>query len=147
MVVGQGAPVLCAPQPTAVATAQRIYPDRRIEVKSQYREPNLRLPNLPGHWRPRTWGRVSLIAWMLNPSGGEAAEEVRRRVIDSTGKLIGLAKEHDESILIAGPALLRLIAFKLNGLGFRGPLFGAFTPGMPMVYKSELPSRIPALQP
>jgi hypothetical protein len=142
VLAGQGSPILCASQPTAVATAQRIYPDRRIEVKSQYREPALRPPKLPGRWRPGTWRRLSLIAWMLSPAGGEGAEEVRRRVIDSTGRLIGFAKEHDEAVLVAGPALLRLVAFKLNGLGFRGPLFRPFKPGVQAHYESELPSRI-----
>jgi hypothetical protein len=141
VIPGQGAPVCCASQPTAVATAQRIYPDRRIEVKTLYREPQLRVPSLPGRWRPSAWRRLSLLAWMLRPEGGEAAEEARRRVIDSTGRLIGLAKEHDEAILVAGPALLRLVAFKLNGLGFRGPLLGGFPAGVPIHYESDLPSR------
>ena len=141
---GAGSTVCCSTQPTAVATAQRVFPDRRIEVKAQYREPILNPPKLPGRWRPSAWRRLSLISWMLSPEGGEAAEEARRRVIDTTGRLIGLAKEHDEAVLVAGPALLRLVAFKLNGLGFRGPLFGAFKPGLPAHYESDLPSRAPA---
>jgi hypothetical protein len=147
VLAGQGSPILCASQPAAVATAQRIFPDRRIEVKSQYREPALHPPALPGRWRPGTWRRLSLIHWMLRPEVGEAAEEARRRVIDSTGRLIGLAKEHDEAVLIAGPALLRLVAFKLNGLGFRGPLFRPFKPGVQTFYTSELPSRVTPTQP
>jgi hypothetical protein len=138
---GQGATICCASQPTAVATAQRIYPDRRIEVKTVYNEPALRVPGLPGRWRPGAWRRLSLIAWMLRPEGGEAAEAARRRVVDCSIRLIGLAKEHDEAVLVAGPAMLRLVAFKLNGLGFRGPLFKAFPAGVPVAYVSDLPSR------
>ncbi|HTA16525.1 MAG TPA: hypothetical protein VK786_02120, partial [bacterium] len=77
----------------------------------------------------------------LRPEGGEAAEAARRRVVDCSVRLIGLAKEHDEAVLVAGPALLRLVAFKLNGLGFRGPLFKAFPVGVPVSYVSDLPSR------
>ena len=138
---GPGGSICASSHPAAVATSQRIYPDRRVEVKAQYREPVLKPPRLPGRWRPATWRSASLLHWMLRPEGGEAAEETRRRVIDTTGRLIGLAKEHDEAILIAGPALLRLVALKLNGLGFRGPLFAAFKPGWPTAYVSDLPSR------
>lgn len=144
VLAGPGGTVCASSHPAAVATSQRIFPDRRVEVKAQYREPLLTPPKLPFRWRPNTWRRLSLIRWMLKPEGGEAAEEARRRVIDTTGRLIGLAKEHDEAILIGGPAMLRLVAFKLNGLGFRGPLFGAFKPGWPTTYVSDLPSRVEA---
>lgn len=144
---GPGGTICASSHPAAVATSQRIYPDRRVEVKAQYREPVLNPPKLPGRWRPNTWRSASLLNWMLRPEGGEAAEETRRRVIDTTGRLIGLAKEHDEAILIAGPAMLRLVALKLNGLGFRGPLFASFKPGWPTTYVSDLPSRAESAKP
>ena len=138
---GPGGTICASSHPAAVATAQRIFPDRRVEVKTQYREIQLSPPRLPGRWRPKTWRSLSLLLWMLRPEGGEAAEEARRRVIDTTGRLIGLAKEHDEAILIGGPSLLRLVALKLNSLGFRGPLFSSFKPGVLTTYLSDLPSR------
>jgi hypothetical protein len=114
---GQGALVCCSADPAAVATAQRVFPDRRIEVKSLYREPGLNA------------GR-SLLGWMLHARPGEEShEEVRRRVIDSSIRLIAVAKEQDESSLVAGPRLLRLLALKLNSIGYRGPLLAAWKPG------------------
>jgi hypothetical protein len=138
---GPGATVLCAPQPTAVATAQRVFPDRRIEVKTLYREPGMAVPGLPGRWKPRTWARLSLWRWMLSPSGGEDPQEAKRRVIDTVGRLIGLAKEHDEAVLMAGPVLVQLVALKLNALGFRGPLYTGPRGGVERAYLSELPSK------
>lgn len=143
---GPGGTLCASSHPAAVATAQRIFPDRKVEVKNLYRDPRLAPPPLPGRWRPATWRSFSLLRWMLKPQGGEAAEDARRRVIDTTGRLIGLAKEHDEAILIGGPILLRLVAFKLNGLGFRGPLFSAFKPGLGTSYISDLPSRLEQAQ-
>lgn len=106
---GIGPLVLCAPQPPSVATAQRLYPDRRIEVKTLYREPKLD----EGRW---------LLGWMLRARPSEEShEDVRRRVIDTSVRLIGLAKEEGEATLVAGPRMLRLLAIKLNSIGYRGP--------------------------
>lgn len=114
---GQGPLLCCAPQPDAVATAQRLFPDRRIEVKTLYREPQLD----EGRW---------LLGWMLHARPSEENhEEVRRRVIDTSIRLISLAKEHEEATLVAGPRLLRLLAFKLNSIGYRGPLLSGYKPG------------------
>src|SRR5580700_9627307 len=77
---GQGATVLCAPQPPAVATAQRIFPDRRIEVKTLYAEPDL--GSATGFMDLR------LLRWMLLPSrGGESSEQARRRVVETSVRL------------------------------------------------------------
>lgn len=115
---GQGATVLCAPQPAAVATAQRLFPDRRIEVKTLYAE-----PDLGGGGR---FNGLRLLRWMLLPAhGGEAAEDAHRRVVDTSVRLIEIAKTRQDAVLVAGPVLLRLCAFKLNAIGFTGGfLFG-----------------------
>jgi hypothetical protein len=113
---GPGSLVCCAPQPDAVATAQRLYPDRRIEVKTLYREPGLH----QGRW---------LLAWMLMAKPGEEShEDVRRRIIDTSVRLIGVAKEEDEAVFVGGPRLLRMLAIKLNSIGYRGPLLGTADP-------------------
>lgn len=125
---GQGPTVLCAPQSAAVATAQRLFPDRHIEVKTLYGEPALGSPGLPRS--------LALLRWMLAPpKGAESAEEVRRRVVDTAVRLVGGTKSQDEALLVAGPALLRLLAFKLNAIGFIGPLVRGFKPGRRRVYR------------
>ena len=129
---GQGAPVLCAPQPPAVATAQHLYPDRRIEVKTLYGEPQLD-PHRPLYRLLGLWG------WMLAPGPqDEASEMVRRRVIDTNIRLIQVAKEHGEATLVAGPLFLRLIAVKLNAIGYRGPLLSAPKAGESRVYEYQV---------
>lgn len=121
--VGPGSTVLCASQPEAVATAQRVFPDRRIEVKTLYREPDLG-PRFKG------FQALALLSWMLLPSdSGEAAEEAKRRVVDTSIKLIDQAKQHQEAVIVAGPVLLRLLAFKLNAIGYQGSFITAFKPG------------------
>lgn len=120
---GAGPPLLCAPQPEAVATAQRLYPDRRIEVRRTYAEPGLD----PGRW---------LLAWMLRPRPHEEApEEVRRRVVETSVRLVGLDKEHQEAVIVAGPRLLRLLALKLNSIGYRGPFRIPGDPRHPKEYR------------
>lgn len=126
VVPGPGPLVLCAPQPDSVATAQRLYPDRRIEVKTLYREPGLDA----GRW---------LLGWMLKARAGEEShEDVRRRVIDSSVRLIGVAKENGEAVMVAGPRLLRLMAFKLNSIGYRGALLGPGRAGRETVYRYQV---------
>lgn len=125
--VGPGGPVLCAPQAAAVASAQRLYPDRRIEVKTHYREPALRVPQWQG-WdlRPAWWERLNRLGQAF--AEGEAspdfepAQELRRRVIDSSIRLIEIAKQYDEAVLVAGPGLCRLLGWKLASIGYAGPL-------------------------
>ena len=125
---GPGGPALCSPDAGAVATAQRRYPDRRIEVHERFRE-----PRLGGDGGPA--GRLRRLRWMLRPGpADESSESVRRRVIDSTVRLVELAKAHQESSLVAGPWLLGLVAFKLNGIGYRGPILRAFKPGESRLY-------------
>ena len=110
---GRGATVLSAP--AACQAAQRLFPDRRIEVKPLYGEPRM---------------RFSLLAWMLKPDpDGESAEEVKRRVVDASIRLTQLSKSHGEGSLVGGPRLLRLIAFKLASIGWRGPIVRGFKPG------------------
>jgi len=125
---GPGGPALCSPHADAVATAQRCFPDRRIEVHERYREPGLAGTAGPaGGWRR--------LAWMLRPGpGDESAESVRRRVIDGSVRLVELAKQHQESTLVAGPWLLGLVAYKLNGIGYRGSILRAFKPGESRAY-------------
>lgn len=107
---GPGSIVLCASHPDAVASAQRLYPDRRIEVKTLYAEPKL---------DPRRW----MLGWMLRARPSEETHEVvRRRVIDTSIRLIEVAKQDGEATLVAGPKMLRLLAFKLNSIGYRGGL-------------------------
>jgi hypothetical protein len=114
---GPGSLVCCAPQPDAVATAQRLYPDRRIEVKTLYREPGLH----HGRWLP---------AWMLKAQPGEEShEDLRRRLIDTSVRLVGVAKEEDEAVFVGGPRLLRLLAIKLNSIGYRGTLLSGWKAG------------------
>jgi hypothetical protein len=110
---GPGATVLCAPN--ASMAAQRLYPDRRIEVKALYAEPR---------------SRGGLLGWMLRPRpDDEAAEAVKRRVIDCAVRLTQLAKSDQAASLVAGPRLLRLVAFKLGAIGWQGPLLRGFKPG------------------
>ena len=110
---GRGATVLCAPN--ASVAAQRLYPDRRIEVKALYAEPR---------------SRGGLLGWMLTPRpDDESAEAVKRRVIDSAVRLTQLAKADQEASLVAGPRLLRLVAYKLGSIGWHGPLLRGFKPG------------------
>ncbi|HXC63282.1 MAG TPA: hypothetical protein VNZ67_02935 [bacterium] len=126
---GPGGPALCSPNAEAVATAQRRYPDRRIEVHERFREPGLAGATSPA-------GRLRRLRWMLRPGpGDESAESVRRRVIDSTVRLVELAKAHQESTLVAGPWLLGLVAFKLNGIGYRGPILRTFKSGESRQYR------------
>jgi len=128
---GPGGTVLSASQPAAVATAQRLFPDRRIEVKTLYGEPDLG----PPFSRFRT---LNLLLWMLFPRrGGEAAEAARRRVVDTSIRLIAVAKEHEAAVLVAGPVLLRLLAFKLNAIGFTGGFITGFRPGERRVYRYQ----------
>jgi hypothetical protein len=128
---GQGATVLCAPQPPAVATAQRIFPDRRIEVKTLYAEPDL--GSATGFMDLR------LLRWMLLPSrGGESAELARRRVVETSVRLIEIAKSGQDPVLVAGPALLRLVAFKLNAIGFMGGFLMGFKPGERRVFRYQV---------
>jgi len=125
---GPGGPALCSPDPDAVATAQHCFPDRRIEVHARYREPALAHGSGPA-------GRLRRLGWMLRPGpGDESAESVRRRVIDGSVRLVELAKQHQESTLVAGPWLLGLVAYKLNGIGYRGSILRAFKPGESRAY-------------
>jgi hypothetical protein len=128
-VSGPGGPTLCSPDPEAVSTAQRCFPDRRIEVQDRYREPALAGGG-------GSAGGLRRLRWMLHPGrGDESAESVRRRVIDSSVRLVELAKQHQESTLVAGPWLLALVAYKLNGIGYRGPIFRRFRPGESRSYQ------------
>jgi|GEM_PF-6647253 hypothetical protein len=128
-VEGPGGPALCSPDAGAVATAQRRYPDRRIEVHERFREPSLANASGPA-------GRLRRLRWMLRPGpGDESAESVRRRVVDSAVRLVELAKAHQESTLVAGPWLLGLVAFKLNGIGYRGPILRPFKSGESRLYR------------
>jgi len=54
---------------------------------------------------------------------------VRRRVIESSVRLVELAKLHQESTVVAGPWLLGLVGMKLAGIGYRGPILARFKPG------------------
>jgi hypothetical protein len=128
---GPGATVLCAPQPAAVATAQRLFPDRRIEVKTLYAEPDLGAAT--------GFMDLRLVRWMLVPSrGGESAEQARRRVVDTSVRLIEIAKSGQDPVLVAGPALLRLVAFKLNSIGFMGGFLLGFKPGERRVFRYQV---------
>jgi hypothetical protein len=123
---GQGPVVCCANQPDAVASAQRLYPDRRIEVKKLFSEPELG----PGR---------GLLGWMLHARADEESHEtVRRRVIDSSIRLIDVAKQDGEATLVAGPRLLRLLAIKLNSIGYRGTLLGPRKAGQSCAYDYTL---------
>jgi hypothetical protein len=129
---GPGGTVLCAPQPAAVATAQRVFPDRRIEVKKLYAEPELGKDF-------RAFPSLALLAWMLFPgAGAEAPEEARRRVIDTSVRLIEISKSQEDAVLVAGPALLRLMAFKLNAIGYTGGFLTGFSPGERRVYRYQV---------
>ena len=44
-------------------------------------------------------------------------------------RLIEIAKSGQDPVLVAGPALLRLVAFKLNAIGFMGGFVLGFKPG------------------
>jgi hypothetical protein len=128
---GQGATVLCAPQPAAVATAQRLFPDRRIEVKTIYAEPDL---GPPGRFTD-----LRLLRWMLLPArGGEPAEDAHRRVVDTSVRLIEIAKTRQDAVLVAGPALLRLTAFKLNAIGFTGGFLLGFKAAERRVFRYQV---------
>jgi len=128
---GAGATVLCAPQPFAVATAQRVFPDRRIEVKTLYREPDLGSGSGFVDFR--------ILRWMLLPSrGGEEAQAVRRRVIDTSIRLIDISKNQREAVLVAGPALLRLVAFKLNAIGYLGGFVRGFKPAERRIFRYQV---------
>jgi hypothetical protein len=59
----------------------------------------------------------------------ESHETVRRRIIDTSIRLIDVAKQDGEATLVAGPRLLRLLAIKLNSIGYRGALLGPRRPG------------------
>ena len=121
--IGAGSTVLCASQPEAVATAQRVFPDRRVEVKTLYREPDLGA-------RFSGFKNLALLSWMLLPSqSGEPAEEAKRRVVDTSIRLIEQAKLHQEAVLVGGPVLLRLVAFKLNSIGYTGAFMSSFKAG------------------
>lgn len=132
VLAGPGCLVLCAPQPEAVATAQRLYPDRRIEVKTLYREPRIGAQRGP-------FRSLGLLGWMLKAGpADEPNEEARRRVIDSSIRLIEVAKKDGEAVLVAGPQLLRLMAFKLNAIGYRGGFLGGFGAGEEKLYRYEV---------
>jgi len=123
--VGPGSVVLCSPQPLAVATAQRLYPDRRIEVKNLYQAP---------HTARR--GPLALWLWLWRPlAGDEAVETARRRVVDSVIRLVQVAKEQQEATLVGDPLFLRLLALKLNSIGYRGPMFAGFKAGQTAQYR------------
>lgn len=123
---GPGPLVCCAPQPDAVATAQRLFPDRRIEVKTLFREPGL----LEGR---------SLLAWMLKTRDGEESPAaVRRRVVDSGVRLIQVAKADGEATLVAGPRLLRLLSFKLISIGYQGRFWRGFREGEARIYEYRI---------
>ncbi len=125
---GPGATVLCGPQPEALATARRLYPDRRLEVKRLYAEPDLGPSRGPEAWR--------LLRWMAHPApAAEPAEEVRRRVVETGVRLVQLAREHEEGTLVAGPLFLRLLAFKLNAIGYGGGFLRGFRPGEGRSYR------------
>ncbi|MGH7442325.1 MAG: hypothetical protein ACREKE_06595 [bacterium] len=128
---GQGPTILVAPQGSAVAMAQRLFPDRRLEIKTLFAEPDLGPGRRFLDWR--------LLRWMLRPArGGESAEAARRRVVETAVRLISLAKEHEEATLVAGPVLLRLLAFKLNGIGYGGPFLSGFKAGQRRVYRYRI---------
>lgn len=128
---GQGATILCSPQPTAVAAAQKLYPDRRIEVKTLYREPLAPPPRLP--WlrlRPHAWQRLGRLWWTLGLGPGpETHEALKRRIIDTSIRLTEIAKQSDEAVLLAGPALLRRVALKLVSIGWKGEFLRAYSWG------------------
>lgn len=130
--VGPGSTVLCANQPEAVATAQRVFPDRRVEVKTLYREPDL-------GGRFAGFKNLALLTWMLLPSDeGEAAEDAKRRVVDASIRLIEQVKQHQEAVIVAGPLMLRLMAFKLNAIGYHGAFLTGFKPGERRTYAYQV---------
>jgi hypothetical protein len=130
--LGPGSTVFCAAGKDSVATARHIFPDRRIEVKTLFVEPNL---GAAGSGFPS----LSLLRWMVfPPDGADSAEETRRRVVDVSVQLIARAKESGDAVLVAGPVLLRLLAFKLNAIGFTGGFLLNIKPGERRPYRYRL---------
>ena len=125
---GGGGIVLCSAQTAAVAAAQRLFPDRRIEVKGAYLDPRPSLPKLP--WlrlKPLAWQRLALAWWSLaGKSSGEEPETFKRRIIEASVRLTEVAKQADEAVLVAGPLMLGRIALKLASIGWRGRFMRAF---------------------
>jgi hypothetical protein len=58
-------------------------------------------------------------------------------VIDTSVRLIEIAKGQGDSVIVAGPDLLRLLAFKINAIGFVGGFFTGFGPGERRVYRYQ----------
>jgi hypothetical protein len=119
---GPGSPVLCSTSKSAVEYASRLYPDRRIEVKAGYADPEPAPVSLGLRLRPGFWRFLSKAKILLG-RGPEAPEILKRRVIEASSRLIELSKAHGESAMVAEPMILMLVAFKLAGIGFRGPFW------------------------
>jgi hypothetical protein len=120
---GPGALVLCSPATSAVDYAARLFGDRRIEVKPAYADPLLQPPRWRGRLRPGAWEWLAMAGFFTGwVKSDESSEQVKQRMVQLATRLIGIAKDHDEAHFVGEPLMIRLLAFKLPSIGYRGPL-------------------------
>jgi hypothetical protein len=123
---GQGPVVLCAPGVQAVDFATRLYPDRRVEVKAEYADPQI---------KP---GLLSLPLFLMGlKKTDESPEKLKARVVACATRLIGVSKSDGEAVLLGGPILISLLSFKLVSIGYRGPFLDGVKPGSRRVFEYQ----------
>ena len=118
VLAGQGGPVLCSPEKVAVDFATRLYPDRRVEVKASYADPEL---------KPGALNFLLFLAGVKKYT--ESPEALKARMVACATRLIGVSKSDGEGAFVGGPLMIRLLSFKLVSIGYKGPFLGRVKAG------------------
>jgi hypothetical protein len=128
--LGPQGTVLSPPEMVSVATSRRAFPDRRIEVDPKYKDPQDIDSSQGGIPLPSfIWQRWFRLKHLLGYSSSETPQELKRRVVETTARLIELAKKDGASVLVGEGLLLRLVLLKLKSIGFHGPIWPRLKPG------------------
>lgn len=105
----------------------RMFPDRRVEIKAEYADPNIR----PGF--------LSLPLFLMGlRKADESPEKLKSRMVACATRLIGVSKTEGEAVFLGGPVMISLLSFKLVSIGYRGRFLGKVKPGARRVFEYQI---------
>ena len=121
--IGDTAVVVCSDYRRSVESATRLVPDCKPRVSILFREVGR---PWSGSWSVRlplaVWDLGSRVLWWMNwITTDESIYTARRRARDATFKLVGLADEYADVLLVGHGMLNALIGRELWRLGWQGP--------------------------